>query len=47
LQVARVQVQHEHRTGAVLITNANEQGYWDVINAEEIEEAEYEIVKED
>jgi hypothetical protein len=41
-----VQVQHEHRTVADLIKSANEQGYWDVINTEDVEEAEYEIVEE-
>jgi hypothetical protein len=48
LHVARVQVQHEHRTVADLITSASEEGYWDIINGdnENVEVAEYEIVEE-
>lgn len=40
-------MQHEHRTVADLITGAVQEGYWDVISGEDIEEAEYEIVEED
>jgi hypothetical protein len=42
LHVARVQVQHEHRTVADLIRSVNEQEYWDVLRYadDDIEEAE-------
>lgn len=46
LHVARVQVQHEHRTIADLITSVNEHGYWGVINAEDVENADYEVVED-
>ena len=31
---------------APAIASANEQGYWDVIHAEDVEQAKYEIVDE-
>ncbi len=42
MHVARVQVQHEHRTVADLIRSVNEQEYWDVLRYthDDIEEAE-------
>ena len=47
MHVSQIQVQHEHRTVADLITGAVQEGYWDVISGEDIEVAEYEIVEED
>jgi hypothetical protein len=46
LHVARVQVQHEHRTVADLIKSASEQGYLDVISGEEIVDADYEVIED-
>jgi hypothetical protein len=45
LHVSQIQVQHEHRTIADLITSAVQEGYWDVISGEDIEEGECEIVE--
>ena len=47
MRVARAQVRHEHRTIADLITGVDELGYWGVVNAEDIEEPEYEVIGED
>ena len=44
LYVAKVQVQHEHRTVKDMIMSLNEEGYFDLINGAEVEEADYEIV---
>jgi hypothetical protein len=46
LHVTQMQIAHEHRTVADIITSVNEQGYWDVINGEGIEEADYEIIED-
>lgn len=45
LHVARVQVQHEHRTVSDMITSLNEEGWPDVVDVVDIEEAD--IVEED
>jgi hypothetical protein len=46
LHVARVQVQHEHRTGADPIKSVNEQEYWDVLRYAHDDTEEAEVIDE-